>query len=128
MISIQHLVFVAMGGALGAVARYLIVAWVTDVAGNRFPWGTLTVNAVGSFLLGIAFIIVVEKLHGQGELRALIMVGFLGAMTTFSTFSLEAWSLFDASRVIEAVTYVVVSVILCVLSVLAGISLARFFL
>ncbi|WLQ15504.1 fluoride efflux transporter CrcB [Hahella aquimaris] len=126
--SIPHLVYVALGGALGAVSRYLIVAWVSNVAGAKFPWGTLAVNVLGSFLLGTAFVYVVEKLHGQPELRSLIMVGFLGALTTFSTFSLEAWSLMQSDQLLQGLAYILMSVILCLFAVGAGIALTRLIL
>ncbi|OZG74071.1 camphor resistance protein CrcB [Hahella sp. CCB-MM4] len=121
----MHLLIVGAGGAVGAIGRYLVVALATNYFGNRFPWGTLLVNLIGSFLLGAAFVIVLEKLQGHAELRSLIMVGFLGAFTTFSTFSLEVFSLFHSGHVFSAMAYVLMSVILCVLASGLAVTLTR---
>ncbi len=116
---------IAAGGAIGAVSRYLVVGWVTTMFGSAFPYGTLSVNIIGSFFIGIFFVLIVEKLHLSADLRPLIMVGFLGAFTTFSTFSLESFSLIQDGKLVSAVIYVLSSVILCVLATSISIWLAR---
>ncbi|WP_020408854.1 fluoride efflux transporter CrcB [Hahella ganghwensis] len=123
--NVTHLLIVGAGGAIGAIGRYMVVALTTNLLGNKFPWGTFVVNLIGSFLLGVAFVIVLEKLHGQAELRSLVMVGFLGAFTTFSTFSLEVFSLFHSGHVISAMAYILMSVILCVLATGLAVTLTR---
>ncbi|MCP5206673.1 MAG: fluoride efflux transporter CrcB [Hahellaceae bacterium] len=120
-----QLVFIAMGGALGAVARYLAVAWMTEFFGKGFPYGTLFVNVLGSLIIGIAFVIIVEKMHTNAALRPLLMVGFLGAFTTFSTFSLETFSMIQDGKLIPAVAYIFCSVILCVLATSISVMGAR---
>ena len=87
---LKMLVFVAMGGALGAVARYLTIMGVGRVLGSGFPYGTLTVNILGSFILGMLVEAFALKWHVSQEVRAMIVVGVLGAFTTFSSFSLDA--------------------------------------
>ncbi|MHC4168911.1 MAG: fluoride efflux transporter CrcB [Planctomycetota bacterium] len=83
----------AAGGALGAVARYGISGWVHSVGSGGFPWGTLCVNSVGSLLIG-AFLGTSELTSVSSATRLLFAVGFLGAFTTFSTYSLETLNLF----------------------------------
>ncbi len=121
----SHLMMVAIGGAAGAVGRYLTVALVTNAFGSRFPWGTLAVNIIGSFCLGLAFVFIVERLHAESQLRSLLMVGFLGAFTTFSTFSLEVFNMLDNSSYIAAGAYILMSVILCVFATGLAIFFAR---
>ena len=125
MVNLTHLLIIGAGGAAGAIGRYLVVAMVTNTFGSRFPWGTLAVNLLGSFMLGVAFVIVLERLQGHAELRSLIMVGFLGAFTTFSTFSLEVFSLFNHGQVISALVYILMSVILCVFATALAVVAAR---
>lgn len=119
--TISHLLIIAAGGALGAVGRYLAVAWVATLHGSRFPWGTFGVNALGSFLLGLCFVLVVERLNGHPELRSLVMVGFLGAFTTFSTFSVEAVQLLAEKAYAMAAGYVGGSVVVCIAAAALGI-------
>jgi len=84
-----NLVLVALGGALGAVSRYLMSTWVTNKLGSIFPWGTFAVNILGSFCLGLIFILSLDKSMINPQLKMFISIGFLGAFTTFSTFSVE---------------------------------------
>ena len=83
------LVLIAVGAAAGALSRYLLSGWVQDLLPSRFPWGTFVVNISGSFLLGLVFVLAIEHEIMQPELRLPLMVGFIGAYTTFSTFMLE---------------------------------------
>ncbi|WP_369601909.1 fluoride efflux transporter CrcB [Hahella sp. SMD15-11] len=124
-IMLGHLPWVALGGAMGATLRYILVALVTEWAGKAFPWGTLFVNVLGSFILGGCFVYIMERLGGHPELRAIIIVGMLGALTTFSTFALEIWGFLEHAQWGLAVLYALSSVVLCVLSVSAGILVAR---
>lgn len=120
-----QIIAIALGGALGAVSRYLVVGLMTDWFGNSFPYGTLAVNIVGSFFIGILYVVVVQKMHASPELKAIMVVGFLGAFTTFSTFSLEAFNYINEGLLLNAVTYVLSSVILCIISVWIGVSAAK---
>jgi CrcB protein len=115
--------FVAVGGALGAVARYGLSGWVQSVAGGTFPWGTLVVNVLGCFLLGFAFR-VLQLSAVSPALRGAVTVGFLGAFTTFSTFGLETVGLLQDGRWARAVAYAGGSVAVGLVAVLAGLWLA----
>ena len=98
------MIFVAIGGFFGAIARYQIGLWMTKLVGNQFPWGTLVINVVGSALLGVCF-----GLQPQQFVLLLCAIVFLGAFTTFSTFSYEAIQLFVSGKHIRALLYIVVS-------------------
>ena len=114
------LIYVAIGGALGAVLRYLTGLAVV------FPYGTLTVNVVGSFIMGLMLVWLVETSPaGFHRWQPLIMTGLLGGFTTFSAFSLDALRLFETGRVAAAGAYVLGSVGLSLLAVVAGVLLAR---
>jgi CrcB protein len=86
-------VVVAAGGALGAVLRYLLSGWAQEIGGPRFPWGTLVVNVVGSFALGLLMAALIEHATTSPATRAFWTIGVLGAFTTFSTFSYETLTL-----------------------------------
>jgi len=116
---------IALGGALGAVGRYGLVGLVSSVMARNFPYGTLAVNILGSFFIGVLYVVVVERLHTASHWQPLLMVGFVGAFTTFSTFSLEALNLIQSGRILAAMTYILVSVVVCMLAVLLGTVLAR---
>ena len=112
-------------GAVGAVGRFLVVNAVGSQLGSGFPWGTFTVNLVGSFLLGA--LIEVSALHWSPtpEMRAFLVVGMLGAFTTFSTFSLDSYTLIERGQIGAAVMYVGGSVVLCILGFWAGLATLR---
>lgn len=118
-------VAVAVGGAVGALARYWMTAAVTVVAGNRFPWGTLSVNVLGALLMGVLYVVVDERMPASSPWRALLITGGLGAFTTFSTFSIDALLLLQNGRVVSAVAYVLTSVVVCLLAVAVGMSVMR---
>ena len=92
----KYLLFIAIGGASGAVSRHLLASWLHRMWEGRVPVGTLLVNVVGSFAIGVSYVILVERQLVHSDWRALSIVGFRGAFTTFSTFSLETVSLFEA--------------------------------
>lgn len=117
---------VACGGALGALARYWLHGAAERLNSTAFPVGTLLVNLIGSFLIGVAFVVLLEKLALADVWRPLVMIGFLGAMTTFSTFSLDALLLLQQGHYNSALLYVLGSVILCLTAVFAGIQISRF--
>ena len=120
---------VAAGGAFGAVARYLVMTGIGRLLGpHDFPWGTLTVNVVGSVLMGVLIEVLALVWSPSQELRALLVVGVLGAFTTFSTFSLDVVALFERGQSLFVAAYVAASVILCVGGLLAGLHVMRLFL
>lgn len=118
---------VATGGAIGAVMRYSVTALVTGWLPRGFPWGTLTVNVLGSLLMGVAFVLLVERAMPGSGWRLFFGVGVIGAFTTFSTFSLDAVALYEAGAGLRAALYVVASVTTCLLATLAGILITRSF-
>ena len=121
----KYLIFIALGGASGAVARYLLAEWVHSLWEGKLPMGTLLVNMIGSFAIGIIYVMVVERQLIHADWRGVLMVGFLGAFTTFSTFSLETIALFEAGHTLHALTYMLGSAVLCVVMAGAAIQLTR---
>jgi CrcB protein len=118
-----NLIYVAFGGALGAVMRYLTGLGVVRLVGGSFPMGVISVNIIGSFLMGV-FVVLAAK-RGLTDLNPLIMTGFLGGFTTFSAFSLEAVTLFERGQTGAGVAYVLISVIGSILALALGVWLAR---
>ncbi|WP_457632579.1 fluoride efflux transporter CrcB [Oceanithermus desulfurans] len=117
----ERWIWIMAGGALGALGRYWVSGWVQQWAGSSFPWGTVGVNLIGSFLLG--FVIQASLIGGwTGELRLFVAVGFLGAFTTFSTFAFEALELLRAGQGAEALAYVGLNLVLGVLLVALGMA------
>jgi len=117
----KYLLFIALGGATGAVSRYLLANWVHSLWEGKLPMGTLLVNMLGSFAIGVVYVLLVERQLIHPDWRGVLMVGFLGAFTTFSTFSLETISLLEAGHVVHALTYMLGSAVLCV--VMAGLAI-----
>lgn len=121
----MHWLAVGLGGALGAMARYAVTAYLVPVSPHRFPIGTLSVNVLGSLLIGIFYVLIVERLHLAEQWRHVIMVGFLGAFTTFSTFSLETFALWQNGHGGLAASYIVVSVIACLVAVSCAVFITQ---
>lgn len=116
---------VALGGALGAVSRYLTGVAALRVFGASFPIGTLSVNILGSFLMGIAFVVLVARGGDASRLVPFIMTGFLGGFTTFSAFSLDAFALLEKGRTLAAVIYIGGSVGLSIFALILGVVVAK---
>jgi CrcB protein len=116
----KYLLFIALGGAGGAVSRYLLANWVHQLWEGRWPVGTLLVNMGGSFAIGVIFVLIERQVIHQ-DWRGVLMVGFLGAFTTFSTFSLETISMYESGHTLHALGYMAASALFCVL--MAGISI-----
>lgn len=114
---------VALGGALGATGRYLTGVAVVRLLGHGFPWGTLTVNVVGSFLMGV--MVVVLGQFGGTRLSPFLVTGVLGGFTTFSAFSLDALTLYERGHPGIAAVYVVTSVLLSLAGIGMGLVVSR---
>jgi CrcB protein len=119
---------IAFGGALGALSRYWLTVSIERFNGTGFPLGTFMVNLLGSFLIGLLYIILAEKLSVAVQWRPVIITGFLGAMTTFSTFSLDALLLFQQGHYNTALFYVLSSVMICIFAAYVGMQIARILL
>ena len=119
------LLFLAVGGAFGAVSRYLVQGWVQDLAGGRFPWGTFAVNISGSFALGLVFALAMDRAILAPEVRMPLMVGFIGSYTTFSTLMLESWTLVEEGDIARMLFNLVGSVVIGMIAVVAGLALGR---
>ena len=119
---------IAFGGALGAVSRYWLTVSIERFNGTGFPLGTFMVNLLGSFLIGLLYILFAEKLSVADQWRPVIITGFLGAMTTFSTFSLDALLLFQQGQYNTALFYVLSSVMICIFAAYVGMQIARILL
>ena len=122
--TVLRLLSVAAGGAVGAVTRYAVSHAVAVVTRSPFPWGTLVVNAAGSFLIGVLMVGSTRLVH-HPEAQALLVAGFVGALTTFSTFSLETVILIEREVYWQAAANVVLSLVVGISFVLAGGALAR---
>lgn len=122
----QNIIAIAIGGACGALARYGMSS-VLNNADHKIPYGTLACNVIGSFLMGVCFVLIMEKARLNPELRPLLMVGFMGAFTTFSTFSLEIVAMLHEGHVMYAAIYILLSVLLCIAALSGGLWFTRLF-
>jgi len=122
---VLQLLTIAGGGALGAVLRFGMSSYVYRLLGRDFPYGTLAVNVVGSLLMGILFILFIERGLVSAEWRSAIIIGFLGAFTTFSTFSIETLMLVESGELSRAALNVVLSVTLCLVATWLGLVMGR---
>ncbi len=116
---------VALGGALGAVARYGVNIGAVHLMGHGFPWGTLVANVLGSFLMGVMIAKFSQMTHVSHELRMLCTTGFLGAFTTFSTFSLDVVTLWERGDMLHAAAYLSASVIVSIVALFFALWLMR---
>ncbi len=120
-----QLLAIASGGAVGALLRFMMSNSVYKLLGRDFPYGTLAVNVLGSLLIGVLFVLLIEKLVVSTVWQAGLMVGLVGAFTTFSTFSLETMALLEDGALVKAGLNVVLSVLLCLVATWLGINLGR---
>jgi CrcB protein len=120
-----NIILVALGGAFGSVARYRVGVWTLRRFGPNFPWGTLTVNIVGCFAIGLLSEVIARRLNASPEMRLLLVTGFLGGFTTFSAFSLDVISLFERGATVAGASYVIASVGVSLCAVFAGLALGR---
>jgi len=121
----MQVVAIAAGGALGALLRFWVSNGIYALLGRNFPYGTLAVNVLGSLLMGFLYVLLVDKLAIGPQWRAAILVGLLGAFTTFSTFSMETLNLIEAGEVVKALLNVLLSVSLCLLATWFGVLVGR---
>jgi len=118
---------IALGGALGSLARHYLSAGIYTATGTTFPWGILAVNVLGGLVMGIVVELGALKLNYSLEMRAFLTTGVLGGFTTFSAFSLDTALLIERGDWLSAGLYIVSSVVLSVAALFAGLSLVRSF-
>ncbi len=116
---------ISLGGALGAVLRHALATLVTEQTETEFPLGIFTVNVVGCFIMSVCYVLLVQRQLLGDPWRDFALVGLLGAFTTFSTFSLQAYDLLISGRWALALGYVLGSVLVCLLAVFVGVFLTR---
>jgi len=122
----NQLIVIAIGGAFGAVMRFLVSTGLYQWIGRGFPYGTLLVNVIGSFLIGLlSETLVLQRVTIALDYRAAILVGFIGAFTTFSTFSLETFYLIEQGQFSKAVLNILISVSSCLIAVWVGFLCGR---
>ncbi|MDD3237665.1 MAG: fluoride efflux transporter CrcB [Candidatus Gastranaerophilales bacterium] len=117
---------VFIGGGIGASFRYLICHFIGKECSLLYPWHTLGINIAGSFLLGFLIYFINAKTGFNPQLKLFLTVGFCGGLTTFSTFSLEVFELIKEGRILESITYILLSVLICVLGAFMGACFAKF--
>lgn len=124
----QIVLYIAVFGALGCLSRYYISGWAYNIFGSGLPYGTFAVNMLGSLIIGF---IMEYSLYSElisSNLRAALTIGFLGGLTTFSTFSYETFRLLEDGEFIIALVNIVASVLICVLFTWGGVMVARYIL
>lgn len=120
-LSLPQILVIMLGGSLGALMRFIVSSSITAKLGSSFPYGTLTVNVLGSFAMGFLAMFLVERMGLDPLIRLGVFVGFLGAFTTFSTFSMETLNLFEQGESMRALVNMFISVMLSVLAVWLGV-------
>ena len=120
----KHILVVAAGGALGAVLRYLNAKLFTHIFGSPLPWATLIVNVLGCFLMGLAYEYLLNKWNVSDSMRLFVMMGFLGALTTWSTFSMETVLMLHYGEYLKGLSYLFSTFILCFLAFFFGMKIS----
>jgi CrcB protein len=120
-----HILVIATGGAAGALLRYWMSNGIHAAFGQGFPYGTLAVNVAGSIFMGLLYVFLVERMLAGMEWRAALMIGLLGAFTTFSSFSIETMNLLEAGQHLRAGLNVLLSVSLCLVGCWLGMIVGR---
>ena len=121
----QFVLAVAVGGAIGSVARYLVAIGSGKIFGINFPWGILIINVTGSLLIGVFVGLFATKWDLPRSVRIFLTVGICGGYTTFSTFSLDSYYLMERGQVLMALAYMIGSVVLSISALVGGLYLAR---
>lgn len=121
----EHAAYVALGGALGSVLRYLTGMATIRLFGPFLPWGTFTVNIVGSFCIGLLMEWIARKLNASTDMQLFLVTGVMGGFTTFSSFSLDVISLMERGELLWAMTYALATLGLGIVAVFGGLAVGR---
>jgi len=121
----RQVLAIAAGGAIGSLLRYWVSSGTHAVLGRGFPYGTLTVNILGSLLMGFLYIWLLDRVAAGPVLRAFLLIGVLGGFTTFSSFSIESLNLIEAGQVMKALANILLSVTVCIAAAGLGVLIAR---
>ena len=121
----MKVMMVAVGGGIGATTRYLVSTWAAEKFGTDFPYGTLIVNVVGCFIIGAFMTLATERLIVSPYWRLLVTVGFVGGLTTFSSYSYETFKLLEEANIMMAMYNLLANVVMGFLATWLGISAAR---
>lgn len=116
---------IAVGGAAGALLRFWVSTGTYALLGRGFPYGTLAVNVIGSLLMGFLYVFFLERMTVSPEIRGAILIGLLGAFTTFSTFSIETLNLIEQADYMKAVLNMLISVAACLFAAWLGLTVGR---
>ena len=116
---------IAAGGGVGALLRFWVSTGTHALLGRGFPYGTLTVNVLGSLMMGFLYVWLLDRIVTGPVVRAFLLIGLLGGFTTFSTFSIESLNLIEAGHVLKALVNVLLSVSVCITAAGLGVLIAR---
>lgn len=123
----KYLLWIAVAGAAGTLARFFVAGWAQQLGGTRFPWGTLAVNLAGCFLFGLIFALIEDRTAISERVRHIALIGFMGAFTTFSTFGFETVNFLREHQWWLAVANILAQNVGGILCVLLGLAVARLF-
>lgn len=121
----ERLLLVCLAGAIGSGLRYLVVTWTQRAFGESFPWGVLGVNVVGSFLIALVSVIAVTRAEISPAMRISLTAGFLGGLTTYSSFNQDTLSMLDRKLYGTAAAYLLVTLVTCLLAGVLGTRVGR---
>lgn len=122
----KEIILVGIGGAVGAICRFLLSRIIQLVSGFTFPYETLVVNIIGSFLITFLSVVLIDRVgEWSAELRALLLIGLLGGFTTFSSFSYEVVDLWESGQGIKVALYLLLSIVLCIGGAFGGLAIGR---
>lgn len=122
----KELILIGIGGGVGAICRFLLSRAIHLISGFTFPYGTLVINVLGSFLMALLSVLIIDRVaEWSTELRALLLIGLLGGFTTFSTFSYEVVDLWENGEELKMAFYLFLSILLCIGGAFGGLAIGR---
>lgn len=125
MILMEEVIAVLIGGAIGALLRFLLSRWINEILPKNFPWGILIVNILGCLIIGLLSGLLVGRYALSAFWRAGIFIGILGGFTTFSSFSLDSVNLYYSGEYVAATTNIIASLLLSLLATIVGLAIAK---